>query len=156
MGKKVLVPVDLSANSAKVLERAGLVAREGDELLLLHVVLDPSEFAGFHIPHLSMDLAREELLESARKDMERFIARHAPGTPYLLRFGVPFREILDTALQEEVEVIVIGSHQSSSSRLERLLVSHAFEKVIRSAPCAVLVVPLPIESEEEVFWRPRM
>lgn len=156
MGKKVLVPIDLSANSVTVLEQAGLITREDDELILLHVVLDPSEFAGFHIPHLSTEQAREELLEGAKKDMEKFVARHAPGTPYLLQFGVPFREILQTALQEEAGVIVIGNHQSSSGRLERLLISHAFEKVIRHASCPVLVVPLPIESEEELFMRQRV
>ncbi|UCG38883.1 MAG: universal stress protein [bacterium] len=152
MGRKILVPIDLSAYSVRVLERARLILREEDEIVLLHVVLDPSAFAGFHIPHLSTELARETLLQEATKSMERFVARNAPGTVFRISFGIPFKEILAAALEEEADVIVIGSHQSSG-RMERLLVSHASEKVIRNAPCDVLVVPLPIQSEEELFRR---
>ncbi len=41
MGKKILVPIDLSPNSARVLEQSELILQEGDQLILLHVVLDP-------------------------------------------------------------------------------------------------------------------
>ena len=155
MVKKILVPIDLSSNSEIVMSKAlELAAGSGDDILLLHVVFNPSEFAGFHIPHLSTDKARTELLDDTGKDLERFVRRHAPGTPYRVEFGVPFREILRVAEEEDVDTIVIGSHKWGGP-LEHLFVSHASEKVIRHARCNVLVVPLKIESEEELMRRTR-
>ena len=155
MSATVLVPVDLSPDSEIVLSRAQeFASRSRLEILLFHVVLDPSEFAGFHIPHLSTDIAREELLEGARKDMERFIANHAPDTACRIEMGVPFREILKAAEEMDVHTIVIGSHKWGGP-LEHLFVSHASEKVIRHATCDVLVIPLQIESEEQLMRRAR-
>ncbi|UCF30947.1 MAG: universal stress protein [bacterium] len=156
MSRKILVPIDLSQDSDKVMAKAlEFASGTNGEIILLHVVFNPSEFAGFHIPHLSTDKAREELIEDAASDVERFASRYAQGTPFRVEFGVPFREILRVAKEENVSAIVIGSHKWGGA-LEHLFVSHASEKVIRHAPCDILVVPLEIQSEEELMRRPRM
>jgi nucleotide-binding universal stress UspA family protein len=151
MNRKILVPIDLSEHSLLVLERAKGSMRNGDELVLIHVVYDPSELAGFHIPHLSTELAREELLADAGKQMDAFIGKHAPGTRYRLEMGTPFKRILKVADEESASLIVIGSHKGGT--MAHFIVSHASEKVIRNAMVDVLVVPLPIESEEELVRR---
>ena len=151
MGRKILVPVDLSEDSEIVLERARKSARGKDQIIVCHVVLDPSEFAGFYIPHLSTDQSRKELLEEARKELKAFMESNAPEASSRLEIGVPFREILRVDEEEGVDLIVIGSHKQGATA--HLFVSHASEKVIREAQCDVLVIPLKVESEEDLVRR---
>jgi nucleotide-binding universal stress UspA family protein len=147
MSKKILVSIDLSDHSISVIKKAQSIKDEGDELLLLHVILDPSEFAGFYVPHRSMELTREELFKDAKKKMERFTARYAPGTSYMLEFGFPYRVILDVAEKEKIGLIVIGKCKGSGL-LEHIFVRSTSKKVLRHAVCDVHVVPLPVGSEE--------
>lgn len=155
MARKILVPIDLDDHSVTVLQNARSITLEGDEFILLHVVPDPSHLAGFHIPHQSTDRTRDELVQDARKAMERFIDRYAPGTPYLVEFGVPSKEILRVAEREQVEVLVIGSHQRGG-RLEHLFSTSTTKKIRRRAQCSVEIVPLPLENEEELQNKPKM
>ena len=155
MGRKILVPVDLTDHSVKVLSNARSIALEGDELVLLHVVPDPSHLAGFHIPHQSTDQTRDELIQDASKAMDRFIERYAPGTMYIIEFGLPSKEILRVAEREQVEALVIGSHQGGG-KLEHLFSSSTTKKVLRRAKCSVEIVPLPLENEEELQNKPKM
>lgn len=155
MSKKILVPIDLSSHSIPVLKEAQFISTEGDELLLLHVILDPSEFAGFHVPHRSTELTREELFKDAKRKMEMFVARYVPGTFYLLEFGFPYRVILDVAEKEQIGLIVIGKCKGAGL-LEHLFVRSTSKKVLRHAVCNVHVVPLPVESEEVLQSKPKM
>jgi nucleotide-binding universal stress UspA family protein len=87
--------------------------------------------------------------------MERFIERYAPGTSYLIGFGLPSKEILRVAEREQVEVLVIGSHRGGGI-LEHLFSSSTTKKILRRAPCSVEIVPLPLENEEELQSKPKM
>ena len=61
-------------------------------------------------------------------------------TETVLRVGKPYEEIVDAAKELGADLIVIGSHgYSGVGRLLLLLGSNA-ERVVRYAPCAVLVV----------------
>jgi nucleotide-binding universal stress UspA family protein len=149
MSRKILVPIELTSYSINVLRSAQAVKEEKDELILLHVVLDPSEFAGFHVPHISMEQTRDELMEDAEKRMERFVSRYARGTRYILEFGFAYMEIPKVARREKANLIVIGSKQNGGGA-EHLFVRSISKKVLRDAPCEVMVVPLPVVSEEEL------
>jgi nucleotide-binding universal stress UspA family protein len=149
MSRKILVPIELTHYSINVLKFAQSVSEKGDELVLLHVVLDPSEFAGFHVPHVSMEMSREELMRDAREKMEKFVSHNAKGIPYLLEFGFPFKVILEVAEREKVDLIVIGSKEGAG-RMEHIFVRGTSRKVQRDAPCEVKVVLLPLMSEEEL------
>jgi len=155
MKRKILVPVDLSDHSLSVLNMARSIAEVEDELVLLHVVLDPSKFAGFHVPHSSTEIVRDELMEDAKKKLDRFISRHAKEASGLLGLGVPYKEILDVAKREQVDIIVIGKRQGGGA-MEHLFVPRTSKNVLLKAECDVKVVPLPIESEEELLSKPRM
>jgi len=149
MSKKILVAVELSHQSIRVIKSALSVKEEGDELVLLHVILDPSEFAGFYVPHLSTEQSREELLKDARERAERFIYRYARGTPYLLEFGFPYKVIPEVARRENADLIVIGQRKGGGM-IEHLFVRRTSKRVLRDAQCEVRVVPLPVVTEEEL------
>lgn len=147
MARKILVPIDLSGQSVIVVENAKSLAKEGDELLLLHVVTEASH-AGFHVPHVSTEKAREESMESGARDMEEFVRRHARGVPFVLRFGVPYKEILAAAKEEKADLIVIGKREGGG------VIGHAFvpqtsKNVFMKAECDVEAVHLPNEKRED-------
>ena len=58
-----------------------------------------------------------------------------------VRHGKPFLEIIRAARELEADVLVIGSHGQSG--LSETLFGSTAEKVVRKAPCAVLVVRHP-------------
>jgi nucleotide-binding universal stress UspA family protein len=155
MGRKILVPVDLGDHSLTVLTTAKSIAGARDEIILLHVVLDPSRFAGLYVPHFSTDNTREELMEDARERLVRFRNRHARNAPCFLRFGVPYREILDVSKEEGADLIVIGKRESSGV-MEHLFVPGTFKHVLLKAECEVKTVPLPVEGLEELRARAGM
>jgi nucleotide-binding universal stress UspA family protein len=155
MGRKILASVDLGDCSLVVLNAARSIAGEEDELVLLHVVSDPSRYAGFHVPHQSTDRTRGELVEEARNEMERFVDRYAAGTPYLLKFGVPSKEIVKAAAEAKADVLVIGSHESGG-KLEQMFSPRTTKKILRKATCEVEVINLPLENEEELQSKPKI
>jgi nucleotide-binding universal stress UspA family protein len=157
MKRKILVPVDLGDQSLTVLDAAKSIAGTEDELVLLHVVLDPSKFAGFHVPHQSTEGIREELMEEAIKKLDRFCRRHGGRASCLLEFGIPYKEILEVAEREKVDLIVIGKRQGTGV-MEHLFVPRTSKKVLLNAKCEVKIIPLPlaVETEEELLSRPRM
>ena len=56
-------------------------------------------------------------------------------------FGRPFERIVETAVAEQVGLIVMGTHGRTG--LERIAVGSVAERVIRLAPCPVLTLKAP-------------
>ena len=54
---------------------------------------------------------------------------------------MPFQEILETAKTQQVDLIVMGTFGRTG--LQHLLLGSVAEKVVRLAPCPVLVVRQP-------------
>ena len=57
--------------------------------------------------------------------------------------GAPYKELIDYAQKEDVDMIVLGIH--GHNLLETFLVGSTTDRVIRSAPCPVLAVRKPDE-----------
>jgi nucleotide-binding universal stress UspA family protein len=55
-----------------------------------------------------------------------------------VKTGKPFKEIMTTAAEEKVSIIVIGSH--GKSNIEEMLVGSVSENVIRHAKMPLLVI----------------
>lgn len=55
-----------------------------------------------------------------------------------VRCGDPAQEIMDAAVEDEADLIVVGSHGRTG--LERLLIGSVARNVVTHAPCSVLVV----------------
>jgi nucleotide-binding universal stress UspA family protein len=61
------------------------------------------------------------------------------GLPEAIRIvhGVPFREIIDTAKDIQADLIIMGTHGRTG--VPHLLIGSVAERVVRLAPCPVLV-----------------
>ena len=82
----------------------------------------------------------DELEAAITSDMEGYLARvTAAGLAgeIAVVHGVPFQEILDTAKARQVDLIVMGTHGRTG--LSHVLLGSVAEKVVRLAPCPVLV-----------------
>ena len=55
-------------------------------------------------------------------------------------FGVPFVEIIKTAKDKNIDLIVIGTHGRTG--LAHMLIGSVAEKIVRKAPCPVLTIKI--------------
>jgi nucleotide-binding universal stress UspA family protein len=69
--------------------------------------------------------------------MENVVHKNITGR-YALRTGKPFYEIIQYAEEEQIDLIIIATHGHSG--MEQVLFGSTAEKVVRKAPCPVLVV----------------
>jgi universal stress protein A len=75
----------------------------------------------------------EELKNLIKKEIgKKVISRK------IVRTGKPFYEINQYAQEEDIDLIVIATHGHSG--MEHILFGSTAEKVVRKAPCPVLVV----------------
>ena len=85
-----------------------------------------------------------ELETAITGDMEGYLARvTAAGLEgeIAVVHGVPFQEILDTAKKRQVDLIIMGTHGRTG--LPHVLLGSVAEKVLRLAPCPVLIARQP-------------
>ncbi len=142
--RKILVPTDFSECSDAALEYGRHMADTfGAALHVLHVVQDPytQPWAAEAFPAPIGDLlaqweeqARKRMLDSIPED------RRASAT-VATRIGSPFLEIVRYAQEQQVDLIVIGTH--GRGPIGHMLLGSVAEKVVRKAPCPVLTVRHP-------------
>jgi len=141
--QRILVAVDLSEHSTAPMTLAKeLAALFHAELQLLHVVVRspmPGFYDGVGVPNLMFD---SPLLEKeARAALEALYARAAgPEGPWSLHVehGIAVEQILRFAAHNSSDLIVVASHGLTG--VSHLLMGSVSERVVRQAPCAVLVV----------------
>ncbi len=132
-----LVPLDLGETSQQQLAYAiALGSKLQARLTLIHVI---------HIPHLAeaevgaymgtIDTRTEQAMDDLQKDpidagvkVERMIVH-----------GTPWQEIVRVADAKTVDMIIVGTH--SRRGVQRALLGSVAEKIVRVAPCSVLVIP---------------
>ena len=61
-------------------------------------------------------------------------------------FGRPFERIIETAVKEEVALIIMRTHGRTG--LAHITLGSIAERVVRLAPCAVLTVKAPTPESE--------
>lgn len=135
--KTILAPTDFSKPSRNAVATAARLAEQGGaNIILLHMIHLPA--SGAIEAGMNMDevvrLARESLADIAgeipsARVREKLVRLGPQGT-------VP--GIIDAAREFSADLIVIATH--GHSRLERVLLGSTAEKVVRHAPCPVLVV----------------
>jgi nucleotide-binding universal stress UspA family protein len=137
--KTILVPVDFSQEAFRVLDYAILVAKQfGAEVHPVHVrpqteasaIERAGRMMGNYRDHISFLVDR--LLDIEHKHGLKFPPDHCH-----IRSGRPFAEICKLAREIDADLVILGS--SGHSGLKRVLLGSTAERVIRFAPCAVLV-----------------
>nr|WP_320133814.1 universal stress protein [uncultured Holophaga sp.] len=132
MVKRILVGVDFSPASGKAVEMArDWAARLGGlPVTAMHVL---------HEPALRFDKAWEEKTEAhAREKLEAWV-KDCPGFSTKVVWGDPAGALVEAADLETL--ILVGN--VGHSMLEHMLFGSTASKVVRHAPCDVLVIRKP-------------
>jgi universal stress protein A len=139
--KKILVPIDFSPMSKKAFQYALRFAeRFSCEIVLLHVIEPVGAIAGtplavdiFAQPEEDTTAAEVELACLAAKSRNR-----QNSFMSTVRTGHAPNEITKAAKELDVDLIMIATHGYTSWR--HLCIGSTAERVVRTAPCPVLVV----------------
>ena len=141
--KKILFPVDLTANSSKVFPYVLSVSEKyGAEICLLHVVEDFAKWGGgMYIPHIPLEQYREDALNGAEKALEKVCEEQLQGYRDFQKkivYGDPAQEILKTIESEKIDMVVMGTHGRKG--LENVIFGSVARNVVKRSPVPVLTV----------------
>jgi len=142
MSPRILCAIDFSDAAREAMHVAADLAREkGATLELVHVEERPLWMAEpfVHLPgdvrQASIDASAREL-EAWRRDAEQ---RAGAAVAARAASGTPWDQIVAIASADAtVEMIVMGTHGRGA--ISRAVLGSVAERVVRHAPCSVLVV----------------
>jgi len=151
--RNILVPTDFSADSDQAFHTAQSIAsRYHARIFLLHVINSAVQqcVADYSInKNIADRLLSESIIFSNEKLQETIAKNQEIGNIkviYNVRRGRPYEEILEEAVQRDVDLIIIASHGKTG--LRKYFIGSVAEKVIKEAKCPVLL--LRSRGEEEV------
>ena len=141
--KSILVPVDFSDATPRVVESAHQMAQAlRRRIVLLHVSEPEPDFIGFEPGPIVVRSAVATDFRKEHQKLDELKATVASGGFDVLALhiqGPMVEKILEKASEHEADLIVMGSHGHGA--LYELLVGSVTSGVLREAKCPVLVVP---------------
>lgn len=143
MFKKILIPLNGSLHAEQALELVKKLWPENElELVLLEATGNPNlvySVYGFGTASY-VQVSPECLIKNSDyiKTVTEKTEQWAPQVEGFVKFDTAERAIVDVAIHEDVDLVVMVTHGYSG--LDRLLFDSVTEKVIRDAPCPVLAV----------------
>ncbi len=139
--KEILFPVDLSAASAMIVSMAkefstGLGAR----LHLLFVARAFQHYAGMGIPTPYINDFEGAIARQGEKRLKEFIEENFPDQEVeaAVVTGDPAEQILKTANERKVDMIIIGTHGRKG--LEKIVFGSVAEQVVKNSVVPVLTI----------------
>lgn len=137
--RSILVPVDFSERSRSLIQyAAAFAARFGASLVLLHVVdhIDIPSRVAYMATGLQL-----VVLERGIRQLQELAQRSLPPGIHaerIVRVGTPYDVIRRVASLEHTDLIIIATRTHGG--LQRILLGSTAARVVRHAPCPVLVL----------------
>lgn len=145
--KKILVPTDFGEAADAALNYARALARNfGASIDVLHVAEDISTrmFAGEVYVAMPQTL-QQDVQDAARKQLEARLVDNDPDPlpvrPVVIVSNAPAVSVVNYAQETGADLIVMGTH--GRGPMAHLFMGSVAERVVRLAPCPVLVVRHP-------------
>jgi nucleotide-binding universal stress UspA family protein len=150
--KKFLCATDFSDSARRALEVTFQMAQLCRGRVIAQHVVSPVPVPGSPIGpgglvgsiRFDTVLYQKELLKSARARLEELVGELAGKdveTEIVVGIGPAAGEIVRLAEKKKIDLIVVGAHGHTGFR--RWVSGSTAEKVVRTANCSVLTVPLP-------------
>ncbi len=126
--KRILVPFDFSTASRQTLTTAASMAEAfGARLIVTHII------------------GPDDNEENAKQQLCEWLPNKAHATcdyDAVVRKGDPSEQIVQLATDEQADLVVLAAVHRQS--LAAAVIGTVSEKVMRQAPCPVLLVPVPV------------
>lgn len=146
MYDRILVPTDGSESADRALDHAlNIAGQYGAELHVLYVIASSYTEAG-----PSHAVAVDALEEHGATTLDAVGDRaRAAGVQFVTeqRHGEPHRQIVEYADEEDIDLVVMGTHGRTG--IERYLLGSVTEKVVRTSDVPVLTVRYQEDAAEE-------
>ncbi len=137
MFEKILVPIDLGdkdkgARSIKLTKE--MVQSKDVSITLLNII---PQIPGFVVSELPADY-QQKMIEESQEQLEKVAADAAfsGATTIKIKSGIPSDRIIEVADEENIDLIIMPSHQPS---WEDYLFGSVAAEVVKNAKCSVLV-----------------
>ena len=139
--KNVLVPIDFSTNSNKAFGVGHCLAKLNDAKLHLIHVIDPSYYNAKQRRISDKEFIHKIRLENAREELRKFKLEVPHSDIEIIEVlieGIPHKEILSYAKQNNIDMIVITSH--GWTNLPNMLMGKTAIKIMRQADIQVICI----------------
>lgn len=139
--RPVVVGVDFSASSERALviadSMAGLYRAPLHVIHILPIAPYPALYGEDALARNLPSRFAEQTIDRLRELMDRLSLPHRPTTEFRVEAGQAWREITEHAERARAGLVVVGSGGMSS--IATVLLGSVAERVLRTAPCSVLV-----------------
>jgi len=148
MYEDILVPTDGSKGTNDAVSHALDIADKYDATVHALYVVNTSAYSTLPADSNweSITAALEEEGEQATGEIAARMDETDVETVTNVKEGVPHKTIMEYANEEEVDMIVMGTHGKTG--LDRLLLGSVTEKIVRTSEIPVLTVRM-VEDDEE-------
>ena len=133
--KRILVPVDFSEYNSTANEYASMLAKSTDARIVYFHAFLPDVIYGN--PGLFDSAAEERRLLKQMEETFKPTVKEVVAS-YVVEFGTPADRIVDFANENEIDLIVMGTHGRTG--LKRVVMGSVAESVVRRAECPVLAI----------------
>lgn len=139
---RILVPIDFSDHAKRALKYAIPFAEQFAAAIDLIYVVEPTMYpADFSFGQVGFPNVEDELRKRGADELDELIGKEIAGrvpARKVIRTGKPFYEIDQYADEAGIDLIIISTHGHTG--VDHILFGSTAEKVVRHAPCPVLVV----------------
>ena len=144
--KKIMVAVDFSEFSNNIIDHAGRLAEDlSAELIFVNVInqrnIDMINQVTMYTDKISVKGYINGLIDDRTEQMQRLLkdtnCTQIPNR-FLIKKGVPFAELIETAKEEKVDMVVMGT--KGRSNIAGILFGSQAEKMFRHCPVPLLSI----------------
>jgi len=145
--KRIVAPIDFSDNTEMIASTAACIAGKfSADLDFIFVAEGFEDYTAFRTPPANLLSLKEELLDSAKEQMDTFIEKHkekfnALGVSTIngqVFSGDIAEKIINYAGETNEQIIVMGTHGYKG--FNRLVFGSVAEKVVKTARCPVMTI----------------